>query len=226
MRTVETLLLGEYKIIQDTEKYRFTSDSVHLARFVKAKKGEAVADFCAGSGIVGLHFFAENAGVSHVTLFEADAELAAMSAETVALNGLGEKFSVQNVRIQDVGNAFSEAFSLIFANPPYEREAGGFAKAEEDVAVCRKELTLSLGELLDGMKRCLKFGGRAAVILRADRTVELLCGMHVRGLEPKKLQFVAGKAGREPYAVLVCAVKGGKPGVRVLPTLVNGGPEP
>ena len=35
------------------------------------------------------------------------------------------------------------------------------------------------------------------------------------------LQFVAGTPEKEPYCVLVCAVKGGKAGTRVLPTLVN-----
>ncbi len=221
MRVLESLLIGDYQIYQDTEKYRFTSDSVHLARFVKAKKGENVADFCAGSGVVGLHFFAENAGVSHVTLFEADEDLAAMSAATVALNKLENAFTVERCRVQEIGGAYTEAFSLILCNPPYERSAGGFSKADEALAPCRRELSLSLEELLDSAKRCLKFGGRLAVILRADRITELLCGMHVRGLEPKKLQFVAGTAEKEPYAALVCAVKGGRPGTRVFPTLVN-----
>lgn len=219
MKVVEPLLIGSYKIIQDTERYRFTSDAVHLARFIKAKQHEEVADFCSGSGVVGLHFFAENAGVEHVTLFEADAGLAAMSEETVALNSLNNIFRVENVRLQDIPASYTEKFSLILCNPPYER--GGFRKASEKIAPCRKELTLTLEELLDAAKRCLKFGGRLAVVHRADRVSELLCAAHVRGLEPKKLQFIAGKEGRKPYAVLLVAVKGGKEGVDVLPTLVN-----
>ena len=219
MKVIEPLLIGQYKIIQDTGMYRFTSDAVHLARFVKAKKHEEVADFCSGSGIVGLHFFAENEGVEHVTLFEADADLAAMSGETVALNGLGEIFRVENVRVQEIGGEYSEKFSLILCNPPYER--GGFQKASQKLAPCRKELSLTLGELLDAAKRCLKFGGRLAVVQRADRVAELICATHVRGLEPKKLQFIAGKEGTGPYAVLLLAVKGAKQGVEVLPTLIN-----
>ena len=113
MEIIEDLLIGHYRIFQDTQLYRFTSDAVLLARFLKAKKGERVADFCSGSGVVGLHFYAENTGVEHVTLFEMQSRLAEMSARTVALNGLTEKFTVENVRLQEIGPEYTEAFSLI-----------------------------------------------------------------------------------------------------------------
>lgn len=219
MEVIEDLLIGEYKIIQDSELYRFTSDSVLLARFLKAKKGERVADFCAGSGVVGLHFYAENTGVQSVTLFEMQKELSEMSEKTVALNGLQDVFRVENLRLQDIGGEHTEKFSLILCNPPYER--GGFENADEKKALCRKELSLTLEELILAVKKCLKFGGRCALVHRADRVAEVVTALSNAGLEPKKMQFIAGKAGEKPYAVLVAAVKGGKRGVEVLPTHVN-----
>ena len=45
---LEDMMLDGLKIVQDTRLYRFTSDSVLLSRFAKAKKGDRVADFCAG----------------------------------------------------------------------------------------------------------------------------------------------------------------------------------
>ena len=219
MEVIESLLIGGYKIIQDTERYRFTSDSVLLARFLKAKRGDAVADFCSGSGIVGLHFFAENKGVEHVTLFEMQPALADMSRRTVELNRLEKAFTVENLRLQDIPDAYTEAFSLILCNPPYERD--GFGKADADKALCRKELSLTLGELCLAAKKCLKFGGRFALVHRADRLSEVLCALHAQNLEPKKLQLVAGREGEKPYAALIAAVKGGKSGIEVLPTRVN-----
>lgn len=217
MRVTESLLIGEYKIIQDTELYRFTSDAVLLSRFLKAKKGEVVADFCSGSGIVGLHFFAENEGVKSVTLFEMQRELAEMSMETVALNGLEKGFTVENVRVQDIPAQYIEQFSLILCNPPYAR--GGFERAEHPE--CSMELSLTLSELCAAARRCLKYGGRFALVHRADRLSEILYTLHENGLEPKKVQLIAGKAGAVPYGVLVSAVKGGKAGTEVLPTIVN-----
>ena len=57
---LEDMLIDGLKIVQDTRLYRFTSDSVLLSKFAKAKKGDTIADFCAGSGIVAFHFYALN----------------------------------------------------------------------------------------------------------------------------------------------------------------------
>ena len=219
MEVIEPLLIGNYRIVQDDALYRFTSDAVLLARFLKAKKGERVADFCAGSGVVGLHFYAENTGIESVTLIELQKELAALCQKTVSLNGLEDVFTVENIPVQDAPARYNEAFSLILCNPPYER--GGFENADEKKAICRKELALTLKELCSSAARCLKFGGRFALIHRADRLSELVYTLHDHGLEPKKVQFIAGKEGAKPYAVLVLAVKGGKPGTEILPTLSN-----
>lgn len=218
MQTVEWLH-GNYKIIQDDSLYRFTSDSVLLSRFVKAKKGERVADFCAGSGVVGLHFYALNRGIESVTLFEMEESLARMSRKSVGLNGLEGVFKVENVRLQEIPKEYTEAFSLIFCNPPYEN--AGFEKANPRLTAAHKELSLTLEELVTAAKRCLKFKGRFVLVHRADRTAEVLTALSNAGLEPKKLQFVAGAAAKKPYAVLISAVKGGKKGVDVLPTAVN-----
>ena len=219
MERAESLLLGKYQIVQDTELYRFTSDAVLLARFLRAKRGERVADFCAGGGIVGLHFFAENTGINGVTLFEMDERMCALAQKTVALNGLEGAFSVENMRVQDAPTVYPEAFSLILCNPPYERQGGGFEKKSS--AACRKELALTLDELCEAASRCLKFGGRFALSFRADRLAELVSALRAHALEPKKLQFVAGKRGRKPYLALVAAVKGGKSGLEVLPEAYN-----
>ena len=67
----------------------------------------------------------------------------------------------------------------------------------------------------------MKFGGRLAIINRADRTAELIFGLKSKNLEPKRIQFVCGTNGGKPYLVMVEAVKGGKEGVEVLPAIVN-----
>ncbi|MDE6412003.1 MAG: methyltransferase [Clostridia bacterium] len=214
-------LTQQYKIIQDDSLYRFTSDSILLSRFVTAQKGETVADFCAGGGVVGLNFFAENTGITSVTFFEAQKELALLSEESISLNRLNDTMKVENVRLQEIPAEYTEKFSLILCNPPFE--SAGFENADPKKAICKKELTLSLEELVLSAKRCLKFGGRFVLCHRADRAAEVLYTLHAAGLEPKKVQFVTGKAGREPYLVLVSAKKGAKAGVRVLSEKVNEG---
>ena len=87
--------------------------------------------------------------------------------------------------------------------------------------MCRKELTLTLPEIADAAFRKLKFGGRLAILNRADRTAELIYTLKERKLEPKRMQFVCGTSGSKPYLVMVEAVKGGKEGIEVLPAIVN-----
>ncbi len=219
MRVIESLQKGNYKIIQDSGLYRFTSDAVLLSRFGKAKKGAKVADFCSGSGIVGLHFYAENEGVSSVTLFEMQKELAEMSKETVALNRLENIFTVETMRVQDIPDKYNGFFSLILCNPPYEK--GGPQSRDEKKALCRKEISLTLPELAKSASRCLEPGGRFSLVHRADRLAEVMYVLHGNGLEPKKMQLIAGKTGDAPYGVLITAVKGGKAGIEVLPTACN-----
>ncbi len=213
-------LFGDKKIIQNTSLYRFTSDSVLLSKFVKGKKGDVVADFCAGSGIVGLHFMCLNTHISSVTLYEMQPALSDMSARTIQYNNFAKAAAVC-ARVQDIGAEYNGRYSLVLCNPPYER--GGFENISYEKAICRKEITITLAEILDVAARLLKFGGRIAIINRADRVAELVYGLKSRSLEPKRMQFVCGRQGGKPYLVMVEAAKGGREGVEVLPLAVNEG---
>ena len=216
--SIEELFEGNLKIIQNRAYYRFTSDSILLTRFVKAKKREIVADFCAGSGVVGLHFYGLNPQIASVTLFEMQEELSEMSARSVELNHL-ENFSVVCTRVQDIGKEYNEKFSLVLCNPPYER--GGFENEDYKKAICRKEITITLPEIAAAAARVLKFGGRFAVVNRADRLAEVIFAMKSRGIEPKRLQFGRGKENAKPYLILLEGTKGAKEGLEILPDHIN-----
>ena len=205
------------KIIQNTKLYRFTSDSILLSKFARFKLGDKVADFCAGSGVVGFHFLCLNPKVESLTLFEMQEELADMSRRTAKLNGFD--CEVVTTRLQDIGREYDDKFSLILCNPPYEK--GGFENEVYERAICRKEITLTLKEIVEAAFRKLKFGGRLAIINRADRAAELIYLLKARGLEPKRVQLVAGTPAAKPYLIMLEAVKGGKEGVEVLPLFIN-----
>lgn len=217
---LEDMLMDGLKIVQNVSLYRFTSDSVLLSRFASARVREVAADFCAGSGIVGIHFLALNPSVESLTLFEMQPELYSASKKTIEYNSLKNVEAV-NIRVQDIGPEYDGKFSLILCNPPYEKCDGGFSNKDYKKAICRKELTVTLSEVLSVAAKKLKFGGRLAIINRADRTAEMLFQMKLRNLEPKRLQFVSGSADAKPYLVMVEARKGGKEGVEILPTLIN-----
>lgn len=219
---LEDMLIEGLKIVQDTRLYRFTSDSVLLSRFAKAKKWDKVADFCAGSGIVAFHFYALNKDVDGLefTLFEMQKELADLSIKTAEYNGF-ENFTVENCKLQEIKEGYREKFSLVLCNPPYERAGSGFDNDEYHKAVCRKELTLTLQEIAKAASFALKFGGRICMLHRADRLPEVCYRLKEANIEVKKIQFVGGRYATKPYLVMVEGVKGGKPGCEILETIVN-----
>ncbi len=218
---MEDMGIDGLKIVQDTELYRFTSDSVLLSRFAQAKNGDHVADFCSGSGIVAFHFHALNRhakkNLSYV-LFELQQALCELSKKTAKLNGF-EEFDFCLGRLQEIPERYRESFSLVLCNPPYER--GGFENDCYEKAICRKELTITLEEIAKAASFALKFGGRFALLNRADRLAEACYVLKKYNLEVKRIQFVAGKVGAKPYLVMLEAVKGGKPTSEILPTLIN-----
>ncbi|MCD8201657.1 MAG: methyltransferase [Clostridia bacterium] len=214
-------LFGEKKIIQNRNLYRFTSDSVMLSRFVRGRRGDVVADFCSGSGIVGFHFLCLNPGIKSVTLFEMQESLSSMAERTRQLDGF-DKARVVCSRIQDIGPEYCEKFSLILCNPPYETE--GFDGVPFELAACRCEISVTLKEICDIASRTLKYGGKFAVVNKASRLAELMYTLKCAKLEPKRLQFVSGGGKDErPYLVMCEAVKGGKTGLEILPAKFNDG---
>lgn len=218
---LEDMLIDGLKIVQDTRLYRFTSDSVLLSRFAKPKKGDVVADFCAGSGIVGFHFYAlnkEKFPSMSVTLFELQEDLSNLSKKTAQYNGF-DNFSFCQGKLQEIPKQYNEKFSYVLCNPPYEK--GGFDNDEYHKAICRKEITITLAEIARAASFALKFGGRIAMLHRADRLAEVCYTLKQQQLEVKKIQFVSGKDIQKPYLVMVEAVKGGKPNCEILPTLIN-----
>jgi tRNA1(Val) A37 N6-methylase TrmN6 len=218
---IEEMLIDNLKIVQDTRLYRFTSDSVLLSKFARAKAKDNVADFCAGSGIVAFHFYALNRALKGLsfTLFEMQEELSALSQKTIELNGF-DCFTVKHMRVQDIPDEYNEKFSLVLCNPPYER--GGFENDDIKKAICRKEITVRLDEIAAAAAKCLKFGGRLALVNRADRLAEVCYTLRAVNIEVKRVQFVRGAAGAKPYLLLVEGVKGGKPSTEILPDLING----
>lgn len=219
--------LGFSRVIyQDKRLYRFTSDSVLLSRFVRAKTGDNVADFCAGCGIVAFHFYLLNGGAEEpqnkkrlrFTLFELQKNLLSLAVRTARENNF-DCFSFEEGRLQVLPAKYAGKFSLVLCNPPYEK--GGFDGGVYEKAICRKEITITFPEIVVAAKKALKFGGRFAFVQRADRSAEAIAILGKNGFAVKRMRFVAAKAEEKPYLVMIEAVLGGKEGTEVLPVLVN-----
>ncbi len=219
--TLEDLLIDGLKIIQNKTLYRFTSDSVLLSRFASFKNGDVVADFCSGSGIVGIHFYALHKGVKRVYEFELQKCLHDMALKTVEYNGIGDKIECVNVALQDIPSSFNGFFSLILCNPPYKKLNGGERNPNDHIAVCRHEITVTLEEIVAIASKKLKQGGRFCICQRTERLTDVICAMRLNGIEPVRLKFVTNDGSEKPYLFLVEGKKGVKPQLKVEENLKN-----
>ena len=58
------------------------------------------------------------------------------------------------------------------------------------------------------------------MVHRAERLAEIMCLLSENGLEPKRLRLVAHSQMHEPSLILIEARRGGKPGLKIMPTLI------
>lgn len=219
---IESLMIKDYEIIQSTSLYRFTSDAVMLSRFAKARKGEVVADVCSGSGIVGLHFYALNDDfVRSVKFFELQKQLADMNEKSILLNELSDKMQVVNTDVNCIDEKFFDSFSLVLCNPPYKKQASGFTGEEYHLAVCKHEITVTLDQICKTAFSLLKNGGRFCLCQKCERLNDVILSLNAHSLKPSRIRFVSGNAQSAPYLVLVEAVKGVSPQLKVENLLLN-----
>lgn len=216
---IESLMLGDLKIIQSDNLYKFTSDSVLLSRFAPAGK-KKVLDLCSGSGIVGLHYYGVNLSSppTLLSLCEIQTSLAEMSKKSIALNGLENIFEVQNIPLQQFKG---RGYDLVLCNPPYKKAGSGFFPSDEHISTCRAELKVTLEEIIDSAYRALSIGGSFCICHKTERAAELMFEAEKRGFCSARLTPVCAKAGEQPYLVLAEFLKGKKTSFRLTLPVVN-----
>ena len=210
---LDDLQFQNLQIIQNPNHYCFTTDSVLLANFAKAKPSDSVVDLCSGSGVVGILMQAKTKA-KHVTLVELQQSLANMSERSVQFNGLQNKVSVVNAPLQQVHKQIGqEVFDVVVCNPPYKMQNASLLSENHEIAICKHEITVTLEEIVLEKSKLLKFGGLFYTINKEERLTDLICYLRKHKLEPKQITVVPSNKGSA--LVLIKAKKGGKSGVRI-----------
>jgi tRNA1Val (adenine37-N6)-methyltransferase len=152
---------------------------------------------------------------------ELQAELAQLARKNVVCNQLQERVHILEHDIKTLkGRQFPGPADLIVANPPYYRIKSGRLNPDDQKAVARHELHLTLTQLLAAAKRLLRTAGRLVCVYASERLADLLSEMRLMGIEPKQLRMVHSRADEEARLCVVEAVRRGRPGLKVGPPLV------
>jgi len=210
--------IRDIKICQSKEGYRFSVDSLLLYDFVNLRKVSSIADLGAGSGIVGI-LLAKKYPDARVALFEIQESLVRLAQNNLALNRLGDRIEVVgcDLRLLPASDFSAGKYDLVVSNPPFRVMKSGRISIAEEKAIARHEIKLRLHELIDAASFLLRAKGRLCMIYHPNRFSELIHILSEKDCEPKRLRFVHSNGSSEAKMVLVEAVKGGRPGLRVEP---------
>ncbi len=200
-----------------------TTDSVLLAAFPALGSVERAADFGCGSGVISLILAARSPRL-RVDMVEIDPAAAALAERNTALNGLQERLRVLNRDLRTLRETQVGKYQLIVSNPPYFQVGSG-SSPEEGRRCAREERLCTMAELAEAAARLLGDGGRLAVVYPAERLAEAMRVFSCHGLEPKRLRLVEARAGKAPSAALLECRRGGRPGLRVEPSLTLKNPD-
>ncbi|MBP3041019.1 tRNA1(Val) (adenine(37)-N6)-methyltransferase [Bacillaceae bacterium Marseille-Q3522] len=218
---LDDLLAEKLKIIQSPSVFAFSLDAALLAKFVYVpiQKGKLV-DLCSGNGVIPLFLSSRTKGM--IIGVEIQERLADMAVRSFMYNGLADRLQMICADLKGISQTIgSGQYDVVTCNPPYfVTPSEGDINKNEHLAIARHELYCTLEDTVKEASRLLKQGGKAAFVHRPGRLLDILTFMRTYQLEPKRLQFIYPKPGREANTILVEAIKGGKKDLKILPPLV------
>lgn len=208
---IDELHRNGYRIIQNKDGFCFGMDAVLLSGYAAVKKGETALDLGTGTGIIPILLEAKTEG-RHFTGLEIQPQSADMARRSVALNHLEDKIAIVEGDIKIASSLFGKAvFDVITTNPPYMNETHGLQNPRLPKAIARHELLCSLEDVVREAALMLRPGGRFYMVHRPRRFIEIISTLSAHRLEVKRLKPVYPAADKEANMVLLEAVRGGKP---------------
>ena len=187
LKTNETLDDLEYnnlKIIQNKLGYKFSTDSVLLANFGKAKQNDVYVDLCSGSSVIAMLFLCKNK-IKKGYAVEIQPRLADMAKRSIEFNDLQDRLTVLNEDLENVYKTLGyESVDVITVNPPYN-EVGETSEVDE-IAIATHEIKTNLSKIAEASAKLLKFGGKIYMVHRSDRLASIMFELKKNKLEPYK----------------------------------------
>ena len=217
---IDDLQRNGYRIIQHPDKFCFGMDAVLLTGFACAKETDSLLDLGTGTGIIPLLMEAKY-GCRKLTALEIQEESADMARRSVELNALSHKIEIVTGDIKEADTLFEAAsFDCITCNPPYMIGQHGLQNPEGPKAIARHEILCTFQDVVRVTAKLLKPGGHFFLVHRPFRLPEIMTTLSQHKLEPKRMQLVYPFVDKEPNMVLIEAVRGGNPRMKVEKPLI------
>lgn len=216
---IENLKLEHFEngisIIQSDNYYKFTQDAILLANFCNIKHSDDVLELCAGSGVISFYAYSL-CPYNHLYFNEIQPEMCEIIKENIAFNNFKRRSKIINCNLKDLKlSDFPKNVDVILCNPPYQKvNPNSKINDRPEIALARHEIAANLEDIIKKSGELLKDKGRLYMVHLASRTAEIASLCDKYGMQVKQMKFVFTNE-KEAYLVLIEAVKGAKPGVRI-----------
>lgn len=200
-----------FSVLQDTEGYLFTQDSVICANLLPAGSRDRLLDLGCGTGVMSVLALLKK-GVKEAVGVDVDPRAVSLAVRNAERCGLEKRMKVlcRDVRgiEKEVGR---ESFDKVVCNPPYFDFPDGTDGGKN--ASAKREGGATLADFIAAASACLRFGGDFTLVMRAERLCDAMTTARAHALEPKKLTLVFPRPDAKASVFVMTARKGGKPGV-------------
>ncbi|WP_409290913.1 tRNA1(Val) (adenine(37)-N6)-methyltransferase [Peribacillus sp. SCS-37] len=217
---LDYLLAEDLRIIQSPSVFSFSLDAVLLAKFIRVPfhRGNIV-DLCSGNGVIPLLLSTRTKG--NIIGIEIQERLYDMAVRSIEYNSLPSTIQMIHGDIREIPKEIGfSRYDAVTCNPPYfPTPSQEEINKNEHFAIARHEIHCTLEDAVRVSSQLLKQGGRAAFVHRPGRLLDIVELMRKYRLEPKRLQFVYPKGGKEANTLLIEGIKDGSPDLKILPPL-------
>jgi len=208
------------KIVQNTEWFNFSLDSILLANFVRIKKGsKKILDLGTGNApiplILSLKTKIDIYGV------EKQKEIYDLAIKSVNINSKENQIHIINEDINEFNTEKINDFDIVISNPPFFKVATDSNLNENKIKrEARHEISITLENLIKKASECLINEGSFYMVHRTERLSEIVSIMKKYGFEIKELQFIYSKRNSGSNVFLIKGVKNGNSGMKVLEPII------
>lgn len=209
-------------IMQDTDMFNFSLDSVLLPNFITINKStKNVLDIGCGNAPIPLILSTKTD--AHITGVEIQKEVYDLALESVKINNLEDRITILNADINELYKELeTESFDIITCNPPFFKvKEDSNLNESEYKTIARHEVKLNLEDIMKISRKLLKNNGTLGIVHRPERLVDIIESMRKYNIEPKKIRLVYPKKDKEANILLIEGTKNGKPGIKILPPLYS-----
>ena len=218
MKEINDLYDYGYKIVQNSDYFKFSLDSMLLSNFVGINMSDSkLLDFCTGNCPVPIIL---SNSIKNIVAFEVQKEIYELGVESLKLNNINNVRLI-NDDIKNIGNYYEEGyFDIITCNPPYFKVIDSSRINDNNVkAIARHEILIKLEDIVSLAYKFLRDKGKLYIVYRPDRLMELLKLFDKYRFGVKKMQCCYNNSDSLSSMILIEAMKNGQDDLKILAPL-------